>query len=300
MLEKLQQKWKVGGLQLALILCTFAIGGSLTGYVGRKLMPIFGIGPDWLWLLVYIILITLIWPVAVLVISIPFGQYRFFTSYLKKIGRRMGLMKSAPIEKQKEKITPSAATIPVKRIAIFASGAGTNAQNIINYFHQKPEAGIVVSLLVSNNPMAGVLAISEKEGIPLLVIGKENFHTGHYISYLKDYEIDLIVLAGFLWKVPAFFTQAFPDKIINIHPALLPKHGGKGMFGKNVHQAVINNKETESGITIHYVDEQYDHGKIILQTSCPVLPADTAEELARKVQELEYKYYPEVIEKLLA
>lgn len=291
MFEKLQQKWKVNGLQLALILCTFAIGGSLTGYTARKLMPLLNIGPDWLWILIYIILVTLIWPVAVLVISIPFGKFTFFTRYLKKIGRRMGLVKQDAHEKKE---------LPVKHIAIFASGAGTNAQNIITYFNNKPETGIRVALLVSNNPLAGAHSIAKKENIPLLVIEKENFVSGDtYISYLKNYDIDLIVLAGFLWKMPPLFLKKYPDKIINIHPALLPKHGGQGMYGKKVHEAVIHNKETESGITIHYVDEQYDHGKTIFQTTCPVAAMDTPAALARKVQELEYKHYPEVIEKLL-
>ncbi|MEQ1675753.1 MAG: phosphoribosylglycinamide formyltransferase [Chitinophagaceae bacterium] len=298
MFEKLQQKWKVNGLQLALILCTFAIGGSLTGYTARKLMPLLGIGPNWLWILVYILLVTLIWPVAVLLISIPFGKFTFFTSYLKKIGRRMGLVKQDVPEK---KDAPEEKELPVKNIAIFASGAGTNAQNIITYFNNKPETGIRVALLVSNNPLAGVLSIAEKEDIPLLVIRKENFISGDaHILYLENYGIDLIVLAGFLWKVPPLFMKKYPDKIINIHPALLPKHGGQGMYGKKVHEAVISNKETESGITIHYVDEQYDHGRVIFQATCPVAATDTAADLARKVQELEYKHYPEVIEKLLA
>ncbi len=297
MFEKLQQKWKVNGLQLALILCTFAIGGSLTGYTARKLMPLLGIGSNWLWILVYIILVTLIWPIAVLLISIPFGKFSFFTRYLKKIGRRMGLVKQEAPEK---KDAPEKKELPVKRIAIFASGAGTNAQNIITYFNNKPETGIRVALLVSNNPLAGVLSIAEKEDIPLLVIRKENFISGDaHILYLENYSIDLIVLAGFLWKVPPLFMKKYPDKIINIHPALLPKHGGQGMYGKKVHEAVISNKETESGITIHYVDEQYDHGRVIFQATCPVAATDTAAGLARKVQELEYKHYPEVIEKLL-
>ncbi|MBL7749229.1 MAG: hypothetical protein JNM19_17455, partial [Chitinophagaceae bacterium] len=129
MFEKLQKKWKVNGLQLALILCTFAIGGSLTGYSGRKLMPLFGIGPNWLWVIVYIILITLIWPAAVLLISIPFGQFRFFTSYLKKIGRRMGLAGGSKLE-----VTTKQPENSVFRIAVFASGNGSNAQHIIDHF----------------------------------------------------------------------------------------------------------------------------------------------------------------------
>jgi phosphoribosylglycinamide formyltransferase-1 len=186
----------------------------------------------------------------------------------------------------------------VKKIAVFASGAGSNTAKIIEWFKNHP--AIRVALIVCNNPGAGVLKITEKEQIPSLLIEKEKFIAGNaYVDFLKESKIDFIVLAGFLWKVPPALLKAYGHKIINIHPALLPKYGGKGMYGLRVHQAVIDNKEKESGITIHYVDEKYDHGKIIFQAVCPVLPTDTAETLALRVHQLEHRYFPEVIEKTL-
>jgi phosphoribosylglycinamide formyltransferase 1 len=186
----------------------------------------------------------------------------------------------------------------VKKIAVFASGAGSNAQKVIDHFRQFEKMKIV--LIVCNKPDAGVLTIATKEKIPSLIIEKEKFFRGNaYVDELKEAGIDFIVLAGFLWKIPGALIKAFPDKIINIHPALLPNYGGKGMYGHHVHQSVIDNKEKESGITIHYVDEKYDHGNIIFQAKCPVLPTDTAESLAQKIQQLEHEHYPAVIEEIL-
>ncbi len=181
------------------------------------------------------------------------------------------------------------------RIAIFASGKGSNAQNIIDYFRHN--RFIKVSLVVSNKPEAGVLDIAKKEKIPRLVIEKEKFFRGDaYVKELQEKKIDVIVLAGFLWKFPVQLIRAFPERIINIHPALLPKYGGKGMYGAHVHQAVIDARETQSGITIHYVDELYDHGQIIFQATCPVEPTDSASTLASKIQSLEHVHFPRVIE----
>lgn len=285
MFERLQKKWKVSGLQLALILCTFAIGGSLTGFAGKKIMNLASIQQDWLWAIVYILLITIIWPLAVLLISIPFGQFPFFIKYIRKIGAKMGIGKS------EEPALKS-------RIAIFASGAGSNAQKIIDHFRN--HASIRISLIVCNNPRAGVLQIAAKENIPSLLIDKETFlNDDIYIKELQDERIDLIVLAGFLWKVPVALIKAFPEKIINIHPALLPKFGGNGMYGTAVHEAVITNKETESGITIHYVDELYDHGKIIFQAKCPVFENDTIDTLAQRIHGLEHEHYPKIISELV-
>ena len=187
----------------------------------------------------------------------------------------------------------------MKKIAVFASGAGTNAAKIIEHFRH--HATIHVALIVSNKPEAGVLKIAAIENIPFLIIEKEKFYRGDaYIKELKETGIDFIVLAGFLWKIPVALVKAFPLGIINIHPALLPKYGGKGMYGQFVHQAVINNKETESGITIHYVDEVYDHGHIIFRATCAVLPTDTAVSLAQRVALLEHEHYPKVIEQLIS
>jgi phosphoribosylglycinamide formyltransferase-1 len=183
-------------------------------------------------------------------------------------------------------------------IAIFASGAGSNAQKIIDYF--RPHVSVKIGLIVCNKPGAGVLAIAEKENIPTLLIEKQAFYNDHaYLPQLKQYRIDFIVLAGFLWKVPLPLIQAYAGKIVNIHPALLPKYGGKGLYGNYVHEAVIKNKEPESGITIHYVDELYDHGNIIFQAHCIVVPGDTTSSLAARVHALEHAHYSRVIEEVI-
>ena len=197
-------------------------------------------------------------------------------------------------------------TVPVinigsrkKHIAIFASGAGSNAQKIIDHFTAANKVA-KVGLIVSNNPKAGVLKIAEKENIISLIIERNKFTENGYIAELKKYEIDLIVLAGFLWKVPPILIRSFPNKIINIHPALLPKFGGKNMYGNFVHEAVLKAREKESGISIHYVDEIYDHGKIIFQTKCEVEEDDTVQILAEKIHVLEHTYYSSIIERLLS
>lgn len=186
----------------------------------------------------------------------------------------------------------------MKRIALFASGAGSNAQKIIEHF--KHHEQVTVALIVCNKPQAGVLQIAEALAIPTLLIEKEQFFRGNaYVDELKEQQIDFIVLAGFLWKVPVALIRAYPQHIINIHPALLPNYGGKGMYGRFVHEAVIENKETESGISIHYVDELYDHGKIIFQATCEVKPDDTPDTLAQRIHALEHKHFAAEIEKLL-
>lgn len=289
MFDGLKKKWKVSGIQLLLILCTFAIGGSATGWVAKKGMNMLGIEADWLWAILYIIIITALWPLMVILISIPFGQFRFFSRYIRRLGAKMGIGKPISGDLQKT---------GVKHIAIFASGGGSNAQQIIRYFSGHPS--IKVSLIVCNKPGAGVLHIAEKEGIPALLTDKEVFFRGDaYAGVLLDHTIDLIVLAGFLWKVPAVLIRAFPGRIINIHPALLPAYGGKGMYGHHVHAAVVANQEKQSGITIHYVDEKYDHGQPIFQATCPVETNDTAETLAARVLQLEHAHYARVIEELL-
>ena len=186
----------------------------------------------------------------------------------------------------------------VKRIAIFASGAGSNAKKIIDYF--KGNQQVNIALIVCNKPNAGVLNIATNEQIPVLIIEKETFFKGDaYVRVLNDYQINFIVLAGFLWKVPQALIVAYPNKIINIHPALLPKYGGKGMYGHFVHEAVIANAEKESGITIHFVNENFDEGKHIFQASCPVLPSDTPDSLAERIHVLEHTHFAKVIESVL-
>ncbi len=183
---------------------------------------------------------------------------------------------------------------PITHISIFASGAGSNAQKIINHF--AGSQNIKIALIVCNKPGVGVLQIAEQSGIPSLLLEKDRFFNGdNYLYELAKHEIDFIVLAGFLWKMPVSLIQAFPKKIINIHPALLPKYGGKGMYGSNVHEAVIAAGEKESGISIHYVDEMYDHGEIIFQATCEVAENETAASLAKKIHVLEHANYPTVI-----
>lgn len=186
------------------------------------------------------------------------------------------------------------------QLAVFASGAGSNARRIIEHFTTEAASLAQVSLIVCNKPGAGVLQIAADAGIPTLIIERERFLRGDgYVAELQAAGIDFVVLAGFLWKVPKTLIEAYPRKIVNIHPALLPKWGGKGMYGAFVHQAVVEAKEPESGITIHYVDEHYDHGDTIFQASCPVDANDTAESLAHKIHVLEHAHYPKVIEQLL-
>lgn len=186
----------------------------------------------------------------------------------------------------------------IKSLVIFASGAGSNAQQIINYFRSSPIAE--VALIVCNKPGAGVISIAEKENIPVLLIDKERFFRGDgYVPEFQKLKTNLIILAGFLWKIPQTLIDDYPRRIINIHPALLPKYGGKGMYGQYVHEAILNAGEVESGITIHYVDEHYDNGDIIFQTACPVLEDDSAETLARRIHKLEHLHYPVIIEELV-
>ena len=280
MLGKLKQRWKVNDVNLVLIICTFALGGSFCGYLGRRLLALTSLEKGIGWVLAYIIIVTLLWPLCVLLLSIPLGQFSFFKSYLSKVwGKISGRRK------------------PVITIAVFASGAGSNAQKIIDYFKNNPFTKI--ALVVCNKPGAGVLSIAARENITSIMIERNKFEADGYLTELKKHKIDFIVLAGFLWKMPVALIQAYPDKMINIHPALLPKYGGKGMYGNRIHEAVINAKEKESGVSIHYVDEIYDHGRIIFQATCPVDENDTADSLAQKVHALEHQHYSAVLGSLM-
>jgi formyltetrahydrofolate-dependent phosphoribosylglycinamide formyltransferase len=180
-------------------------------------------------------------------------------------------------------------------LAVFASGSGTNAAKIIDRFRDHPR--IRVALIVCNKPGAGVLEIAAREGIDTLLIERERFLKGDgYVPVLAEKGIVWIILAGFLWKIPVALVAAYPLHILNIHPALLPKYGGKGMYGHFVHEAVVAAGEAVSGITIHYVDEQYDHGRTLFQATCSLEPGETSDSLARKIQALEHRHFPEVIE----
>jgi phosphoribosylglycinamide formyltransferase-1 len=184
----------------------------------------------------------------------------------------------------------------MKQIVVFASGSGTNAENIIRYFNQ-PDAIARVSRVFTNNGNAGVIKRAKKYDVPVTIFTRETFNSSAFLKQIGN--PDLIVLAGFLWLVPDYFVKAFPNKIINIHPALLPKYGGKGMYGSRVHESVIENNEKQSGITIHFVNEKYDEGEIILQARCFVSQNETSETLAQKIHQLEYAYFPITIKTLL-
>ncbi|MFO8235179.1 MAG: phosphoribosylglycinamide formyltransferase [Bacteroidales bacterium] len=186
----------------------------------------------------------------------------------------------------------------MRKIAVFASGSGNNAENITRYFSEHKY--IKVELILTNKKDAYVIKRSENLKIPCIIFSKNDlYHTDKITKILMEHQIDLVVLAGFLLLIPEHLIKAFPNKIINIHPALLPKYGGKGMYGMKVHETVKKHNEKKTGITIHYVNEKYDDGQIIKQYKCKIDPEDTPEDIARKVHELEYTYYPRVIEELL-
>lgn len=315
MFEGLQKKWGVTAGRLILILVTFAVGGSLSGIVAKELMSLTGIKSKALYIPIYIIVVTIVWPFMVLGVSIFTGQLPFFRKYLGSMGKRMGIMKKIQTgnetlprhgdvevlnqkEPRKEDQNYLQANTSTRHITIFASGAGSNAQKIIDHFRRSGNAKVV--LVVCNKVNAGVTEIARKENIPLLLIEKERFQKGDgYVPELRQAGTDLIVLAGFLWKIPDSLINEYRQRIINIHPALLPNYGGKGMYGNYVHEAVLGAGDVQSGITIHYVDEHYDHGDVIFQTACPVLPGDTTEKLAQRIHQLEHNHYPVVIEDLI-
>ena len=283
---------------MLLILITFAVAGSATGYVGKLLMSYLHIRIVWLYIIIYVLAITLIWPLMVITMSMIFGQYPFFRSYLgrmrQRIFNRKQLNNSAVVHPKE----PHPGTRQQIRLAIFASGGGTNAEKIIDHFRQHPFVRVV--LMVSNKPASRAVGIAVKENIPVLIIEKEKFFRDNaYVDELKQLDIDLIVLAGFLWKLPTRLVLAWHRRIINIHPALLPKYGGKGLYGHHVHEAVIQAGEKESGITIHYVDDIYDHGEKIFQEKVIIEEGDTPELLARKIQALEHLHFPRIIEEVI-
>ncbi len=184
------------------------------------------------------------------------------------------------------------------RLAIFASGSGTNAENIMHFF--RPKNNIDVSLVLCNKPGAKVIERAEKLGVETIVFSRDDlYHNGRVIQALRDHQITHIVLAGFLWLVPGSLVKEYPGAIVNIHPALLPKYGGKGMYGAKVHETVIANREPESGITIHYVNEKYDDGNIIFQAKCALDENETPESLAAKIHQLEYDHFPRIIEMVI-
>lgn len=188
-------------------------------------------------------------------------------------------------------------TTSMKKIVLFASGSGSNAEKIVLHFRENESAKVVE--IFTNNPNAKVLERAEKLNVPTQIFNRQELNEGKVLKQLHQIQPDLIVLAGFLWKFPEHIIKAYPNKVINIHPALLPNYGGKGMYGMHVHQAVLDNKEKETGITIHYVNEHYDEGEFIFQKSVNIEDCKTAEKIAEKIHVLEHQYFPEVIERLL-
>ena len=302
-IKKLQEKWGLAPVQFWLVILTFALGGSLSGRLCSFLLKMVFSEKNWAFWLVYPIILTILWPFSVLFVSLLTGQFRFFKGYLGRVWAKLvgGLGAGSS-----SSVASGSGAAPI-HVAIFASGAGSNARKIIEYFENqyvsefaaKLARPIKVSLIVCNVATAGVLEIAKEKGIPTLLINKTEFASGGYVDSLKNADIDFIVLAGFLWKVPEVLVNAFPKAIVNIHPALLPNYGGKGMYGSRVHEAVIAAGESKSGITIHWVDANYDEGDIIFQAECIISSGDTPEILAQKIHALEHQHFAPVIEKLL-
>ncbi|PZX20646.1 phosphoribosylglycinamide formyltransferase-1 [Breznakibacter xylanolyticus] len=185
-----------------------------------------------------------------------------------------------------------------KKIVIFASGSGTNAENLVRFFEGRED--VKVACIMSNNPNAYVLQRAHQLGVPSRVFNRQEFSGSDVVlNHLKELSVDLIVLAGFLWLVPPAIVAAYPKRILNIHPALLPKYGGKGMYGDRVHEAVVANCDAETGITIHYVDDHYDEGDVVFQARCSVMPGDDAAAVAHKIHQLEYAHFPVVVDAVL-
>ncbi len=290
-INKLQQKWGVGQMQFWLIMTTFALGGSLSGYLNKQILNLVFLEKNAAYWLIYPLLLTILWPFSVIFVSFLTGQFPFFKGYLGRIWGRL-----------------SGSASPI-HVAIFASGAGTNAKKIIEYFESRPnqsKSRIKISLVVCNVPGAGVLEIAKSKGIPTLMVNKTEFASTGYVESLQNADIHFIVLAGFLWKVPEVLVNAYQPGngnakgIINIHPALLPNYGGKGMYGARVHEAVVAAGEKETGITIHWVDAHYDEGDIILQKKCRIEHTDTPSTVAQKIHLLEHQYFAPTIEKILS
>ncbi len=313
-IQKLREKWGLAPVQFWLVILTFALGGSLSGRLCSFLLKMAFSEKNWAFWLVYPIVLTILWPFSVLFVSLLTGQFRFFKGYLGRVGAKLVGGLGAGVGSSSGLGASEADAAPI-HVAIFASGAGSNARKIIEYFENqyvsefsagKSSLGatklarpIKVSLIVCNVPTAGVLEIAKEKGIPTLLINKTEFASNGYVESLKNADIDFIVLAGFLWKVPEVLVNAFPKAIVNIHPALLPNYGGKGMYGSRVHEAVIAAGESKSGITIHWVDANYDEGDIIFQAECIISSGDTPEVLAQKIHALEHQHFAPVIEKLL-
>ena len=306
-INRLQQKWGVGPMQFWLIMSTFALGGSLSGYLNKQILNLVFLEKNAAYWLIYPLLLTILWPFSVILVSFLTGQFLFFKGYLGRIWGRLTGGAAAG--------NGSVGSASPIHVAIFASGAGSNAKKIIEYFENK-STPIKISLIVCNVPGAGVLEIAKSKGIPTLMINKTEFAQTGYVESLHNADIHFIVLAGFLWKVPEVLVNAYQPGmkidsslvngktntargIVNIHPALLPNYGGKGMYGARVHEAVVAAGEKKSGITIHWVDAHYDEGDIIFQAACALNETDTPSTVADKIHILEHAHFAPTIERIL-
>lgn len=286
MFKRLQQKWGLSTKTFWIVFLAFGLTGTTTAFLTRYVTRWLGMDANSEWyfrLGVRLFMLLIGYQVILLSFGALLGQWAFFWKYEVKLLRKLRIL---PPESNKI------------YLAIFASGNGSNARRIMEYFHGHRE--IAVALLVCNKPGAGVIAHAEKWGIPVLMIDRERFFRGDaYLSVLHQHRIGWIALAGFLWKVPEQVVAAYAGKMINIHPALLPNYGGKGMYGEHVHTAVLTSGEKESGITIHLVNEHFDEGEILFQEKCSVEPGDTTACLAKKIHELEHHHYAPVLEKTI-
>jgi formyltetrahydrofolate-dependent phosphoribosylglycinamide formyltransferase len=336
MFNRLREKWGVTPRRFWIIFIAFGLTGTTAAILTRYITGWLGFDADthWAWKLALRLSMLLIgYQLLLLFYGFILGEGAFFWKYERKLLEKLGILKrqksKGKNQKEEETLNAERGTQnaklfihkdfqtpdsklqtpdltqpqtpnpkPQTNIAIFASGAGSNAEKIIH--HLQHHATIKVTLVVCNKPGAGVLGIANANGIPTLLIEKERFfREDAYLPVLQEMGIDFIVLAGFLWKVPSALISAYPGKIINIHPALLPKYGGKGMYGMKVHESVIAAKEKESGITIHYVNEHFDEGEHIFQARCPIEETDTPESLAQKIHALEHAHFPAVVERIV-
>lgn len=286
MFQKLQEKWGLSTRTFWIVFIAFGLTGTTTAILTRYVTGWLGMDANSEWYLrvgVRVFMLLFGYQVILLGYGFLLGQWAFFWKYEVKLLRRLKILPPAP---QKTSI------------AIFASGSGSNALKIMQYFEQHPT--IAIGLIVCNKPGAGVIHHAEKYGVPVLLIEKERFFRGDaYIPVLQQHRISFVVLAGFLWKIPELLIAAFPHTMVNIHPALLPKFGGKGMYGEYVHRAVLESGDKESGITIHRVNKHFDAGEIVFQATCAIEETDTPHSLAMKVHALEHAHYAEVIEQMV-
>lgn len=286
MFDKLQKKWGISGWRFFWVMVAFGFTGTTTAWISAQITSWLSVEKfSFTWWSLKIGMLLIGYQVLLLFFGFLFGQFSFFWHYERKILSRMGLL---------PKIQEPA------RLAVFASGAGSNARKLIEYFNLDKERSKLahVTLIVCNKPDAGVIKIADEFDIPVLHLTRAALESGVHNKMFKK-RTDWLILAGFLLKIPPALVQLFPRKIVNLHPALLPLHGGKGMYGHRVHEAVIASGAAESGITIHYVDEQYDHGETIFQATCAISPGETPETLAKKIHALEHTHYPEVIARLV-